>query len=202
MSVKDQLNIPDDLLKVFVSEAVSVLEDGHVTFGEIVRLGGSLASKANRLSQLSGHQKQELIVKAVEDALFEILSSKKVGVDKLSDEDKKSLDSFEQKIKEAASFAKDTLPAVLEVAVNAARGKLDLKNPTFYKIIWEKISGFFPCIATQLPVVPKLVVQTQEVLKEKAETLVNSCQSSKEPIPPQNESVPVVEDRAPSTASE
>lgn len=164
---QDQLNIATDLMNELVKNAFDALSDGEVTFGEIVRLGGLLASKANRLGHLSGVEKQKLVVRVVELALQQLLS--------VSDADR-------EKIERAAQFAKETLPAVLDVAVSAARGKLDLKKPALWMSLLQLL-GCIGCQSCQVPVLPSSVtpspvpakevqaVSVSPVAKEKTETL-------------------------------
>jgi len=203
MSAIDQSNISENLLKGLVNEASSVLADGHVTFGEIVHLGGILAGKVNQFSSLSGQQKQALVLKAVDCALDEILSLKiySQNVDNLSSPEKASLMEFEQKVKAAAIFAKETLPAVLDVAVQVARGKIDLGKPGFYKNIIQLIHSLFACLTNQFPVIPKVVTNIQETQKESSEMTLPP-EPVPETTPPQSESEPVAEARLPSKASE
>lgn len=136
-----ELNIATDLMNELVKNAFDILSDGEVTFGEIVRLGGILAGKANRLVHLSGLEKQALVVKVVEIALRQVLDSK---LSFLSESDR---DSFRQKVADAAVFAKETLPAVLDVAVSAARGQLDLRKPSVHKVLF----ALMKCIGCQSP---------------------------------------------------
>lgn len=105
-----------------VDAAVDVLEDGHVTFGELVFLGGKLAGKVSQFERLSGKEKEQLVLKAVEVALERVLKEKKKT---LSAEE---FSAFFDKIEAAKQFVHDTLPSVLAVVVQASKGKLDVQE--------------------------------------------------------------------------
>jgi hypothetical protein len=197
MTAPSQSNIPEELLRALVKDAADVLADGEVTFGEVVRLGGTLAGKASQFVQLSGHQKQQLVVKAVEVALEQILALKNSTLPEAERE------AFQQKIKTAASFAKETLPAVLDVAVQAARGQLNLMKPEVRKTLWTAIVSTLRCFGARPPVLPTPVAQLLEAPKAQIELAQTHPQEpatdSKEP---QSEQPPAVEERPASKASE
>lgn len=135
----------DELVKA----AFDVLEDGEVTFGEIVQLGGLLASKVNRIAGLSGPEKKDLVVSVVQAALKRVL----LEVAARLPAEKK--DAFEAKVKLAGDFARETLPDVLDVAVQAARGQLDLGKAK--KTCWTVVKLAFQCAGKQVPVLPKVL---------------------------------------------
>jgi hypothetical protein len=171
MSAQDQLNI-DALAK----QAFEILSDGEVTFGEIVQLGATLACKANQFEHLSGLEKQQFVIKAIELGLKKILESLPS-----EDEEKK------KKVELAASFAKETLPSVLNVAVDAARGRLDLKKPEVKQTCWNIISLLFQCIDSPKAQEPKKEIPSQEVLpKPVAE--VQEAPTEKSQVPPEETS--------------
>ncbi len=159
----DQSNIAEQLLRELVRDAADVLSDGKVTFGEVVRLGGSLAGKANRFAQISGQQKQELVIRAVDVALKQILALKMATLP----EDQR--EPFRLKIESAAAFAKETLPAVLDVAVQAARGQLDLRKPEVRKSLWQTLKSLLKCCGLQAPVLPTPVAAFVGDQKEPSE---------------------------------
>ena len=144
----EQKQTAEQLLRELAHEAAEVLSDGHVSFGEVVRLGGSLAGKANRFAQISGRQKQELVIQAVDVALKQVLALKMTSLP----EDQR--EPFRVKIEAAASFAKETLPAVLDVAVQAARGQLDLRKPEVRKSLRQTVKSLLRCCGVQAPVLP------------------------------------------------
>ncbi len=197
MTAPSESNIPEELLRALVKDAADVLADGEVTFGEVVRLGGSLAGKANQFVQLSGHQKKQLVVKAVENALDQILTLKNSTLPEAERE------AFQKKIQTAASFAKETLPAVLDVAVQAARGQLNLMKPEVRQTLWSAIVSVLRCSGIRPHVLPTPVAQLLEGPKAQVELVPTRSQEpatdSKEP---QNEQVHGVEGRPASTVSE
>jgi hypothetical protein len=146
-----------DLVKL----ARDALSDGTLTFGEVVLLGGQLAGKVNQYGQLSGSQKQEIVMRALEDGLKQVLAAKETSLPAAE------LEAFRQKVQQAMEFAKSTLPAVLTVAVHAARGQLDLKKiepEAVAKGCWQALKLALRCAGVQLPVVPPQV----EAVVEKA----------------------------------
>lgn len=163
MTMTGQSNIVDQLLRDLVHEASNVLSDGHVTFGEVVHLGGILAGKANQFAQISGQEKKALVIQAVEIALKNVLEEKS----KTLPEDQR--DAFRVKIESAAVFVKETMPAVLDLAVQAARGQLDLRKPEVRKTIWLTIKSLFGCCGIQLPSLPTPVEPSRQDLKEPAQ---------------------------------
>lgn len=164
MTAQDQLNKHHDLLKLLANEAYEVLCDGKVTFGEIVRLGGLLASKANQFVQLAGLEKRELVLLSVEVALEKILKEKG-GLPENYDDQVNYLE-FEKNVKAAAAFAKETLPAVLDLAVDVARGKLDLRKPEIQKTCFSLFSLLYRCMFHQKVHVPKKVIPSVKDPKE------------------------------------
>jgi hypothetical protein len=177
----DQSNTPEALLRELSREAADVLADGQVTFGEVVRLGGSLAGKANRFAQISGQQKQALVLQAVDVALKQVLALK------MSTLPEDQRDAFRSKIETAASFAKETLPAVLDVAVQAARGQLDLRKPEVRKTLWNTLKTLLGCCGVQVPALPTPVQEMIEGQKEP---------SAPAPAPVSSQTVELVEQSA------
>jgi len=129
-----------------VAAAEEVLADGKVTFGELVYLGGKLASKVNRLEHLSGKQKQALVLEAVELGLKKVLQQKKAS---LSPDE---FVRFAEKVETAQMFVHETLPAVLDVAVQAARGQLDLGKSVAAG--WSLTRVLCGCFGQKLPLKP------------------------------------------------
>lgn len=191
----DQSNIAEQLLRELVHDAADVLSDGKVTFGEVVRLGGSLAGKANRFAQISGRQKQELVIQAVDVALKQVLALKMTTLP----EDQR--ETFRLKIESAAAFAKETLPAVLDVAVQAARGQLDLRKPEVRKSLWQSLKSLLKCCGFQAPVLPTPVaafVGDQKEPSEPAQTpSVELVQTGSNPS--QSEATPPAEEVRPAS---
>ena len=144
----------------FVQVAFDTLSDGKVTFGEVVQLGGLLAGKVNRFSHLSGLQKQKVVLDIVDEALKRVVSE---VASKLPEAERPA---FQQKVDLAASFARETLPDVLDVAVQAAKGQLDLGKAK--KTCWVAIKLLFQCAGRQVPQVPTALVAKVEEVVDKA----------------------------------
>jgi hypothetical protein len=161
----EKFGLSKTVLDELVKEAVAVFSDGEVTFGEVVHLGGVLAGKVSQFGHLSAVDKKELIVTIAELAL-EIVQTTVVPA---LPEDKQA--EFCSKLETASGFVKETLPAVLDVARDAAQGKFDLGDPVVQKSIWQLIKTLFGCIGVQVPELPTPVVAIVETLKEAPETL-------------------------------
>ena len=183
MTETDQFGIPSSLLNELVHEAVAILSDGEVTFGEVVRLGGVLAGKVSQFVHLSGLKKQELVIKVVEMGLDVVLQT----IVPTIPEEKR--DAFRQKIEAAAGFAKDTLPSVLNVAKDAANGKIDFRDPVLQKTCWQLIKTIFGCVGVQAPEVPTPVNLVLRNLKEPGDLPALVEEKVKETISPVLESI-------------
>lgn len=186
--MSDQSNIVEPLLRDLVREASNVLSDGQVTFGEVVHLGGILASKANQFVQISGLEKKALVIQAVEIALKQVLEEKSKTLPE------EQLVSFRAKIESAAVFVKETMPAVLDLAVQAARGQLDIRKPEVRKSVWLAIKTLFGCCGIQFPSLPIPVEPQPMDLKEPAQpaqTLeLPEVESKTIPSPPEESDKP------------
>lgn len=80
----------------------------------VISLGGSLAVEANKLLNLSGPQKQQLVLDVVKSVLIESVGASTV--------------ESAEKLKQLQFVVESVLPASLELAISAARGKFDLKK--------------------------------------------------------------------------
>jgi hypothetical protein len=159
--VQSNMPLPSKDFADLVGLAREALSDGELTFGEVVLLGGQLAGKVNQYGQLSGSQKQEIVLRALEDGLKQVLAAKETSLPAAE------LEAFRQKVQQAVDFAKSTLPAVLTVAVQAARGQLDLKKiepEAVAKGCWQALKLVLRCAGVQAPVVPPHV----EAIAQKA----------------------------------
>jgi hypothetical protein len=160
MTAQDQSGTPA-ILDELVKEAHAALADGVLSFGEVVHLGGVLAGKVNQFVHLSGNQKQALVIQAIELALDKVLS-----------EQKEATDEFHQKIRAAAAFAKETLPSVLTLAVQASKGQINLLKPEIRRSLWTVVCSLLRCVCAPAPEVPKTiemtVIEPSEVQKEVA----------------------------------
>lgn len=115
MSLKVVCPNPEfDKLKTVAQQYVSK----KWTVDQVISLGGVLAAEANKFSSLSGSQKKQLVCDVLRDVLNE---SVKVSTDQLAPVSKEELAQL--------LFVVDSvLPASLDLAISAARGKLDLKK--------------------------------------------------------------------------
>ncbi len=194
------IQIASDVLDSLTKSAYDVLADGTVTFGEVVTLGGVLAGKVNQFVQLSGKQKQSLVMNVVERALQQVVKEKLESIP----EDQRDL--FRQKIEAASDFAKQTLPSVLTLAVQASRGELNLGKVVELVRSEEgqrscmKICGLvFPCMRQVQAETPAKTVATVQLEMKPIE----SDQPSKEtPDPPSEEESKTQETREASTVSQ
>lgn len=90
-----------------IAEQVTSRKQWDAAF--VVGLGGQLAVAANALIHLSGSQKKQLVLDVVKSEVA-------------------AIDGSEETRKELLFVAESVLPACLDLAVDAARGKLDLKK--------------------------------------------------------------------------
>jgi hypothetical protein len=181
-----------------VQVARDALADGHLSFGEVVQLGGLLASKVRQFVGLSGHQKRQVVIGIVERACSDLLEEK---LAKLPEDQR---DAYREKLLAAQSFAKDVLPSVLDLAVSAAKGKLDLG--TVKKSCWTVLCASLKCICKHPAVLVPIAASSapaQEVAKE-IEVAVESqpVASEEKSAPVPEESVPVEEARPANTVVE
>lgn len=97
----------------------------------LVSLAGSLASEVNKIASLSGSQKKDLVLDVIKSAFHEAVEKAAPGSPLAAPETVKSL-----------MFVLDfAVPASLDLAVAAARGKLDLK-----KVKKTAITGCLACL--------------------------------------------------------
>jgi hypothetical protein len=183
MTEMDQFGIPSSLISDLIREAVAILSDGEVTFGEVVHLGGVLAGKVSQFVHLSGLKKKELVIKVVEMALDVV---QKTILPKVPEENR---EAFRQKVEAAAGFAKDTLPAVLNVASDAANGKIDFRDPVLQKTCWQVIKTMLGCVGVQAPEVPTPVNLVLRNLKEPGDLPALFEEKGKETISPVLEAI-------------
>jgi len=124
----------------------------------IVSLSGSLAAEANKLVDLSGSQKKQLVVDVVKFVLNEsVRASNAESVEKL---------------KQLVFVVESVLPASLDLAVAAARGKFDLKKTKR------------TCFAAFVACLPSLVSAVGGS-KQHADLVVRSVESVAERIVPE-----------------
>ena len=160
MTAQDQSGTPA-ILDELVKEAHAALADGVLSFGEVVHLGGVLAGKVSQFVQLSGKEKQVLVIRAIELALEKVLS-----------EHKDANDEFHEKVRAAASFAKETLPSVLTLAVQASKGRINLLIPETRRSLWTVVCSLLRCVCVPAPssskAIEMAVLEPSKVQKEVA----------------------------------
>lgn len=103
----------------------------------LIRVSGVLAVKVNAMQNLSGPEKQKLICQVLKKVLDEV-EAKEVS-EEPTEEKKKALTEQFASLKKAVD---DVIPASLDLALAAARGKLDLKKVKLS--VWVK---YFSCCA-------------------------------------------------------
>ena len=97
---------------------------GNWTSGSLIRVGGILASKVNSIQNLSGTEKLKLVQRILLQLLAEA-EIKEVAEPNLSADD---IQKIHDRYDVLETTVSDSLPASLELALNAARGRLDLKK--------------------------------------------------------------------------
>ncbi len=103
----------------------------------LIRVSGQLAVKVNAIKNLSGQEKQKLICQVLKRVLEEV--EKKEVSEESTEEKKKALADQFASLKKVVD---DVIPASLDLALAAARGKLDLKKVKMS--VWVK---YFSCCA-------------------------------------------------------
>jgi hypothetical protein len=120
--------------------------------GSLIRVGGQLAAKVNAIQNLSGQEKQKLICQVLKLVLADVEKRESEGK---SEEEKKTIVQQFATLKQAVD---DIIPASLELAISAARGKLDLKKVKMS--VWVR---YFSCCASS---VVKLLVSNNVISQE------------------------------------
>lgn len=111
-------------LQELLSVAKECKGPGNWTSASLIRVGGILAGKVNSIENLSGTEKTKLVQRILIQLLAET-EKKEVEEPGLSkDEIQKIHDRYDI----LENIVGETLPASLELAINAARGRLDLKK--------------------------------------------------------------------------
>ena len=104
----------------------------------LIRVGGSLAVKVNTLQNLSGQEKLKLICQILKTVLEDVEKKEKTEAGKTGEEKSAITEQFAR----LRSAVDDVVPASLDLAISAARGKLDLKKVKMS--VWVK---YFSCCA-------------------------------------------------------
>jgi hypothetical protein len=124
----------------------------------MISLGGSLAAEANTMANLSGSQKKQLVLDVVKAVMIESVGA--------------STAESEEKLKQLQFVAENVLPASLDLAVAAARGKFDLKKTKR------------TCFAAFLSCLPSLV-SAAGGSSQQAQLVVRSVEAVAEKIDPE-----------------
>jgi hypothetical protein len=114
---------------------------GNWTSGSLIRVGGILAGKVNAIENLSGGEKLKLVQRILLQLLAEA-ENKEIAEPGLSQDD---IQKIHDRYDTLEATVSDVLPASLELAINAARGRLDLKK--IKPSVWVK---FCSCFATSV----------------------------------------------------
>ncbi len=120
-------------LIAFVKEAQGPLNWDSAS---LIRVGGQLAAKVNSIQNLSGQEKQKLICQILKTVLEDVEKKELVQ----AAEEKKA--EIVQQFASLKKTVEEVLPASLDLALAAARGKLDLKKVKMS--VWVK---YFSCCA-------------------------------------------------------
>jgi hypothetical protein len=124
-----------------LTELVAIAKDckgpGNWTPGSLIRVGGILAGKVNTIQNLSGTEKLKLVQRILLQLLAEAEKKEIAAPDLTSEEIQKIHERYDV----LENTVADVLPASLELAINAARGRLDLKKVKLST--WVRICSCF-----------------------------------------------------------
>lgn len=172
-----------------LNELVAIAKDckgsGNWTSASLIRVGGILAGKVNGIENMSGTEKLKLVQRILLQVLAES-ENKEIAEKGLSEDDIKKIHDRYDVLENVVS---DTLPASLELAIQAARGGLDLKK--IKPSQWVKFcSCFTTTVVHQLASlnliseahatqVRQLLVKVEEKAQEKAAEMEKKAESEK-----------------------
>ena len=169
-----------------LSETVALvrecLADGKLDASEILRIGVFVAQKANALREMSGPQKKEFVLKAVQKAIETAVPA-------------------EQREQVGYTTALQVLPTVLDIAVAAAHGKLALQRVSVgclagcFAGLWSKRGN--PAAAAAAVKAAALVVREPAVLEAVA-VPPKSASPESAPEPPKDMTPPKESPKEPS----
>jgi hypothetical protein len=126
-------------LEALVSEVRPLLNSGGgVDSGVLISVGVKLAVRVNALKELSGVQKRDLVVKVLSRALDNMKGEE---LKKVAGESSLVM-STEARYSHLQTVVKDAVPAAIDAAIDASRGKLNLK-----KIKPSVLVKYFSCFA-------------------------------------------------------
>lgn len=113
---------------------------GNWTSASLIRVGGILAGKVNLLQNLSGTEKLKLVQRILIQLLAEA-ENKEIAEPGLA---KEEIQKIHDRYDVLEGIVGETLPASLELAINAARGRLDLKK--IKPSTWVKMCSCFATV--------------------------------------------------------
>jgi hypothetical protein len=137
------MNTPDAMIADVKRLIKECYADGHLDFGDVLKIAVGVAGKVNGVREMSGAEKKAFVLKAVEAGLREVFPG----------------ELFEQG---ESKFVRGILPVVLDIAVSSARGAFALQKPLEVATSWFSLccpvlkAAQKPCL-TSVPAVPAAV---------------------------------------------
>jgi hypothetical protein len=135
------MNTPDAMIADVKRLIKECYADGHLDFGDVLKIAVGVAGKVNGVREMSGAEKKAFVLKAVEAGLREVFPG----------------ELFEQG---ESKFVRGILPVVLDIAVSSARGAFALQKPLEVATSWFSLccpvlkAAQKPCLTS----VPAVVV--------------------------------------------
>ena len=111
------MNTPDAMVADVKRLIKECYADGHLDFGDVLKIAVGVAGKVNGVREMSGAEKKAFVLKAVEAGLREVFPG----------------ELFEQG---ESKFVRGILPVVLDIAVSSARGAFALQKPLEVATSW------------------------------------------------------------------
>ena len=152
------MNTPDAMIADVKRLIKECYADGHLDFGDVLKIAVGVAGKVNGVREMSGADKKAFVLKAVEAGLREVFPG----------------ELFEQG---ESKFVRGILPVVLDIAVSSARGAFALQKPLEVATSWFSLccpvlkAAQKPCLtsvpapavaAVPAPAAPAVVVAAPE----------------------------------------
>lgn len=153
---------------------------GNWTSASLIRVGGILAGKINIIQNLSGTEKLKLVQRILLQLLAEA-ENKEIAEPGLA---KEEIQKIHDRYDVLEGIVGETLPASLELAINAARGRLDLKKVK--PSTWLKVCSCFATAVVHQLASMNLISEAHAtearraivVVQEKAEAVVGAKEES------------------------
>lgn len=142
-----------------VQSLVSLVNEVHGVkewdLASIIQIGGVLAAHINSFQGLTGLEKQKVVLSVIKVCLTEA-EKKEISKEETTEAQKAAIASRFAQLRSAVD---DILPSSLELAVSAARGKVDLKKvkPSF----WVSLCSCFASSAVSALAGAKLISEAQ-----------------------------------------